>query len=322
MSTLAYGLNVPTKRSSTGASKPPKRTPISGFGDDSDEDGVAATTTKENKKSKAPTFTQFGDLSTNRTSTLHSKTAESIDPSIYDYDGVYDAIHAAKKRKPSPSEDDDPSGVSRPKARYINNLLASSKVRERDALRAKDRLLVKEREAEGDEFKDKEKFVTGAYKRQQEEVRRAEAEEAEREREAERRRGKGEGMKTFYKGMLERGEMQHQEIMKQVEEGADLVQEKDQVDEGEQHKDRKETGTGGAVVNEEGDVVDKRQLLGSGLNVGKGGMKARQRPAQQPPGPENVRSGRRSNDGGGQRGGGRENESKKMEDEILASLGL
>src|SRR5205814_5226268 len=47
-------------------------------------------------------------------------------------------------------------------------------------LRAQERLLQREREAEGDEFADKEKFVTGAYKAQQDEVRRMERSEERR----------------------------------------------------------------------------------------------------------------------------------------------
>lgn len=42
-------------------------------------------------------------------------------------------------------------------------------------------MIQREREAEGDEFIDKDKFVTQAYKDQMAEVRRAEAEEKKRE---------------------------------------------------------------------------------------------------------------------------------------------
>ena len=42
-------------------------------------------------------------------------------------------------------------------------------------------MIQREREAEGDEFKDKEAFVTQAYKEQMEELRRAEEEERKRE---------------------------------------------------------------------------------------------------------------------------------------------
>ena len=42
-------------------------------------------------------------------------------------------------------------------------------------------MIQRERELEGDEFKDKEEFVTQAYKDQMEEVRKAEEEEKRRE---------------------------------------------------------------------------------------------------------------------------------------------
>jgi coiled-coil domain-containing protein 55 len=50
-----------------------------------------------------------------------------------------------------------------------------------DYLRAEEKMIEREREAEGDEFRDKEAFVTQAYKDQMAEVRRAEAEEKARE---------------------------------------------------------------------------------------------------------------------------------------------
>jgi coiled-coil domain-containing protein 55 len=63
----------------------------------------------------------------------------------------------------------------------MDKLLATAEVRKRDFLIAQEKKFQKEREMEGDEFAGKEKFVTGAYKRQQEEMRKAE--EAERLRE-------------------------------------------------------------------------------------------------------------------------------------------
>jgi len=50
-----------------------------------------------------------------------------------------------------------------------------------DHLRAEEKMIQREREAEGDEFRDKEAFVTQAYKDQMAEVRRAEEEERARE---------------------------------------------------------------------------------------------------------------------------------------------
>ena len=131
---------------------------------------------------KPPKISQYGDLSTNHTTKKHSKAAQEIDPSIYDYDAAYDSIHADPKTGSSAS---DAKADAEKKPKYMTNLLAAAEVRKRDQLRAKEKMLQMEREAEGDEFKDKEAFVTGAYKRQQEEMRRLEEEEAAKEREAE-----------------------------------------------------------------------------------------------------------------------------------------
>jgi len=63
----------------------------------------------------------------------------------------------------------------------MDKLLASAELRKRDFLIAQEKKYQKEREEEGEEFEGKEKFVTNAYKRQQEELHKAEEEEKQRE---------------------------------------------------------------------------------------------------------------------------------------------
>lgn len=63
----------------------------------------------------------------------------------------------------------------------MNKILAATEQRKRDFLIAQEKKYKKEREQEGEEFADKEKFVTSSYKRQQEELRKAEEEERLRE---------------------------------------------------------------------------------------------------------------------------------------------
>lgn len=65
--------------------------------------------------------------------------------------------------------------------KYIESFLQSASTRRLDRLRAEEKMLQHERDKEGDEFQDKEKFVTGAYKKQMEEVRKAEEEEKKKE---------------------------------------------------------------------------------------------------------------------------------------------
>lgn len=54
-------------------------------------------------------------------------------------------------------------------------------MRKRDRLRAEDKMVQRERQMEGEEFADKDAFVTPAYLAQQEELRRIEEEEERKE---------------------------------------------------------------------------------------------------------------------------------------------
>jgi len=218
-------------------------------------------------KAKAQPSALFGDLSSTLESRKYADAAEDADPSIYDYDGVYDSIKAAVHKKKA--EEDEGATDRRP--RYFDALQRAADVRERDRQVAEERKLKREREAEGDEFADKEKFVTEAYKRQQEENRRLEEEEKARE-EAEAKKNKNKGLAGFYKQMLDKGEEEHAAMVKAVEEGKG----KDtNVEGGEGEKEKTATDRareinamgGNIVINDDGEVVDKRQLLKGGLNV-------------------------------------------------------
>ncbi|KAK4186848.1 coiled-coil domain-containing protein 55-domain containing protein [Podospora australis] len=217
---------------------------------------------------KAGIPTAFGDLSSALQAKKHIEAAESADPSIYDYDGVYDALQAAKAKVANKEE---PAEKKQPK--YFNAILNAASQRERDHQIQEEKRLKREREKEGDEFADKEMFVTEAYKRQQEENRRLEEEEKKRE-EAEQEKNKNKGMAAFYKQMLDRGEAEHEAQIKAAKE----LQEKGLVPPvlGKEDEDKKSAAErakeinakgGNVLINDDGEVVDKRQLLKGGLNV-------------------------------------------------------
>lgn len=201
----------------------------------------------------------------------------------------------------------------------MQNLLAAAEIRKRDQLRAKEKMLAKEREAEGDDFADKEKFVTGAYKAQQEEARRMEEEEVRRERE-EMERGKrgGGGMVGLYRGLLERDERRHEEVVKAVEEGKgkriEGGEEGVRVEKSEVELAREK----GAVVNDDGIVVDKRQLLNAGLNIA-----AKPKTAASAQSGDAARSGARSGASAGLQGRGgakqamRERQTRMLEEQLM-----
>ena len=358
MPTLSYGLNIVKKRSAGTEIPPPKRKPI--FNDDSgseddpnDEETTEAISTigglqppasklsstkashsvPSSRSKKPPKISQYGDLSTNHSTNKHSKNAQELDPNIYDYDSFYDSVHAKAPASTSTADVEK-------KPKYMGSLLAAAEVRKRDELRAKEKMLAKEREMEGDEFADKEKFVTGAYKRQQEEMRKLEEEEALRERQAEeRKKRQGGGMKAFHQQMLERDERRHQEVLKVAEEGKGKTTGKSDEEPPKKEKSEAELAKAkGAVVNEEGEVVDKRQLLQSGLNAGSApkakapskakpkdsargrrlGESARERETREF---EEQLLGKRSASEDSDDQGGRAGKSRKLEDELLG-LGI
>ncbi|KAI9789656.1 MAG: hypothetical protein M1833_002273 [Piccolia ochrophora] len=293
---LSYGLNI-TKKNPASKPAPAKRKPIFGE-DDSDSEDAATTgatngveeidllgddTSQPSKKTSATkpglngTSTKpkrgpsaYGDLSSKHTSLKHADEAVSLDPSIYDYDAAYDALHAASSTQKAA----DSADAAARKPKYMANLLAAAEVRQRDQLRAKEKMLAKEREAEGDEFADKEKFVTGAYKEQQAEVRRLEEEERLREEE-ERKRRKGTGMSGFYRSVLDRDEKRHEEA---VAAAAEVQTDPDKAATAADDavpKQKSEADVARALraagrdvsINDEGQVVDKRELLSAGLNI-------------------------------------------------------
>ncbi|KAF4466839.1 coiled-coil domain-containing 55 [Fusarium albosuccineum] len=295
---LAFGLNL-TKKPGASKPAPPKRRPMFGDDDDSDNDGAngegkaeeigefddfgstsksKSTTSKPIRskngpptqppklKSKGQTSMMFGDLSSSLTSKKNAQAAAEVDASVYEYDSVYDSL---KPKKQTTKEDEE----RRPK--YMRNLMQAAEVRKRDALIAEEKKIAREREAEGDEYADKEKFVTEAYRKQQEENKRLEEEERRREEE-EAKKNKGGGMSAFYRKLLDKDEQRHSDAIKAAEEktkhGENEPEEKEDAPKKEKTEAdvaREMNEKGAAVaINEDGQVVDKRQLLRGGLNLG------------------------------------------------------
>ncbi|TRX94556.1 hypothetical protein FHL15_004711 [Xylaria flabelliformis] len=349
---LSFGLNLAKK---PGASKPapPKRKPMFGGDEDSDDDakhqsnGPQATKITEfdddflptrsadsqNKKlasktrngppgqipaskSKKPDISMYGDLSSALESRRHREAAEELDPSIYDYDAVYDSLKPEKK---ATQED-----IER-KPKYMKNLIASAAVRKRDALIAEEKKIAREREEEGDEYAGTEKFVTEAYKKQQEENRRIEEEERLREEE-ESRKNQGGGMTAFYKDLLEKGDRRHAEVVKAAEERArsgpkpeDETQEEKMKTDADIAREINQKG-GTIAINEDGQVVDKRELLRGGLNLGAKKKSEPSKDTRRGPGRRDEREPSHGFVGSGGKQAMRERQTRMLEAQLEQSL--
>lgn len=97
------------------------------------------------------------------------------DPTIFQYDEVYDDIERIKDQSKTSKDE-------KKKPRYIQNLLKAAERRKKEQEYRIERMVQKEREAEGTMYADKESFVTSAYRAKLEEFKRMEEEENKMDR--------------------------------------------------------------------------------------------------------------------------------------------
>ncbi|KAF9190972.1 hypothetical protein BGZ51_007990 [Haplosporangium sp. Z 767] len=306
MSGLQFGLNI--KKKGPTLAKPRSTAPASrllngrsAFGDhSSDDDNLdddddrgghqSSSSTTQKPKPISSTSAVNKTLRPYATATLQStavveqqNAALAQDATVFDYDGVYDQLKSADRARELARKQD--SADRRPK--YVHALRAAAETRKRDQQIAEERRIEREREKEGEEFKDKEQFITPAYKAQKEAMRLAEEEERKRE-EAVAQDKDGSLMQGFYRTLLDErtrlrpsGELLDAgTLSKQGGSGTlsgldaqaleALEKEKRLKDEEARRRiiEAQEQGLK-VVLNDEGQVVDKRELLKGGLNIKK-----------------------------------------------------
>ncbi|XP_014259159.1 nuclear speckle splicing regulatory protein 1 [Cimex lectularius] len=154
-----YGLQIPKKNVQNLVQK------HSAFGDDSSSDQSDGGGNDWQKKSKRdPT-----QAVAKRQTKLDMQRALEQDATVYQYDEVYEQLEQQKQSKVVKEKERKP--------RYIQKLLATAEKRKIENERRIERQVQKERDAEGEEFKDKETFVTTAYKKKLEEFAKLDAEQ-------------------------------------------------------------------------------------------------------------------------------------------------
>ncbi|KNZ44475.1 hypothetical protein VP01_912g6 [Puccinia sorghi] len=169
---------------------------------------------KKNSKSMAP-LVPLSSSKLSRQQKLAQEEATKLDPTAFEYDEVYDVMKLAdSKAKQEKLQKGAERKVSLlpPFPQYISGLIETAKQRKIDRVRAEDKMVQRERELEGEEFADKDEFVTPAYLQQQKELR--EAEEAEKLK-AEKAPNE-QAMTTFYQNILEEDSKRHEAAVKAV----------------------------------------------------------------------------------------------------------
>uniref|UniRef100_G3ML41 Nuclear speckle splicing regulatory protein 1 N-terminal domain-containing protein n=1 Tax=Amblyomma maculatum TaxID=34609 RepID=G3ML41_AMBMU len=157
-----YGLILPKK------SNKPTLSSTSVFGEDSDDEHDKATIERTMRKES------MRNLKKIQTQLVLQK-AMAEDPSVFEYDEVYDDLKKTKEETKKELAKDR-------KPRYIEQLLKSAENRKRENDRRMQRKIQKERETEGEAFEDKEAYVTSAYKRKMLEMQEEEEREMQRDR--------------------------------------------------------------------------------------------------------------------------------------------
>lgn len=145
-----YGLQLraPTSQQKKQISRPLLAPPSAFFqSNDDDDSGVEKEIARHAIKNKS-----LRDIEQQ-----HKKALEE-DPSVFDYDGVYDEMKEKIARPVSQDRQER-------KPKYIQALVEKAKVREREHEIIYEKKLAKERNKEEHLFADKEKFVTNAYKK-------------------------------------------------------------------------------------------------------------------------------------------------------------
>ncbi|KAL6256841.1 hypothetical protein P5V15_011779 [Pogonomyrmex californicus] len=188
MANKQYGLILPKKQQQNTV---PKLGNI--FGDDnaSDEDDgtdwVRKALKAEGEKNRMKKQTK-----------LDIQKALNEDPTIYQYDEVYDDLERSK------NQSDNAIKHKEKKSKYIQKLLKTAERRKKEQEHRIERMVQKEREAEGEMYADKESFVTSAYRAKLEEFKKMEEEEAKMNRlEAIGDVTKQQDMSGFYRHLYE-----------------------------------------------------------------------------------------------------------------------
>ncbi|KDQ60785.1 hypothetical protein JAAARDRAFT_76976 [Jaapia argillacea MUCL 33604] len=269
---LSFSLTA-NKSKPAGTAPPLKPPPVFGSLDD---DIDASPTASDDSKVKVNKKLVAQNVGTSKATRKRLEAEQQVDSSVFEYDEIWDKMQEAKARQKAAKDVE----AKERKPKYIEGLLTSAATRRLDHIRAEEKMIQREREAEGDEFKDKEEFVTQAYKDQMAEVRRAEEEEKKREALEKKKNPGGTGMTHFYRQLLEESEKKHEETIAAttaqsqtktigpqmpnltISKPANYTSKSDL----ELAQVAREQGKE-VELNDDNQIVDKRDLLSAGLNL-------------------------------------------------------
>ncbi|KAI9600545.1 hypothetical protein H4Q26_000330 [Puccinia striiformis f. sp. tritici PST-130] len=246
----------PATSSATGSSqlsialKPPAakqktKSILNQFNDEDDDDGQGSEQTHPNKSdSKNKKSNPMIPISSSKLSRQQKLLKKKL------LNWILMFTNTMKKRS---------KGAER-KPQYISGLIETAKQRKIDRVRAEDKMVQRERELEGEEFANKDEFVTPAYLEQQKELREAEQVEKLKAEQAPNK----QAMTNFYQNILEQDSKRNEAAVKAV--AAAINPSHPPQLQSPQYDPEPEGVPSEAKLAAE--IVDHRQLLTGGLNLG------------------------------------------------------
>ncbi|RDB21076.1 Nuclear speckle splicing regulatory protein 1 [Hypsizygus marmoreus] len=271
---LSFSLNKPKPATAATPAPSLKRPAAFASADDDEPIDAAPTSVAADRTTAANKKLLAQNLVSSKSMKKRMEAEMKVDETVYEYDEVWDRMQEAKQRQ---KEARDQEAHER-KPKYIHGLLMSAATRKLDHLRAEEKMMQLERAAEGDEFEDKETFVTQAYKDQMAEVRKAEEEEKKREELLKKNGGKSTGMTHFYRRLLEESEQKHEATVAATQKriigpqgpmpNLTITKPPDDALLSDLELARIARAQGKEVeLNDDNQIVDKRELLTAGLNL-------------------------------------------------------
>lgn len=180
---------------------------------------------------------------------LDIQKALDEDPTIYQYDEVYDDMERGKGQLDGASKQEK-------KSKYIQKLLKTSERRKKEQEYRIERMVQKEREAEGEMYADKESFVTSAYRTKLEEFKKMEEEEAKMNRlETIGDVTKQQDLGGFYRHLYE----QTVDCKDKANEDEDSKAEKESTDQGKRKTSTSSTNGESATINQRTSETEEGQ---------------------------------------------------------------
>ncbi|KAH8235868.1 hypothetical protein KR032_009672 [Drosophila birchii] len=162
-STHRYGLIIPGQQKAAAVKTPAVAKPAifdESSASESDDDPKAPQL-----KPKGPSVSSGPSLMERRVARRQQEKALAEDPTIFQYDELYDDMDRGREEAKQ-TKSQEPR-----KPKYIGKLLQHAERRKLEKELRIERQVQKDREAEGEKFKDKDTYVTSAYRKKLESIR-------------------------------------------------------------------------------------------------------------------------------------------------------